>query len=403
LAEELKSYTRDLLLERSSGFCKSIATLLEQSKPNFDIEEVTTTLRTLLQYRGAYLSSGIQKLREISSTAAHISTQGIKSDHYPNSAPWTKYSVKSVNVKSRLKNYRKACSDARNREKLKPFVLLVVGEPGTGKSKFVESVVKSGWSPAVEITVDLSQATSLSAQLESAWKQLYLSRKGDEVSLLILEEFDSQVGERVEQYRQVLRPLWDAQSYVHDLGTITLGPYVAVCIMSKISNFAAARRLLARSDKGLDFLSRVDVVVEIPSFDRPATQLELVTTLLAQRFVGKPSAKISQLALWFLSWVDSGDNFRAITKALKTVSETANYIGFADLNLDPNLRRDFEILLLEFAQTDELTFEKFQEQDEEHWASSFERSGDVIKLIHSRPLTDAFKQEQGSPNPNHVS
>jgi hypothetical protein len=394
LAEELKAYTRDLLLERSLSFCASLQNLAETG--SFDaggsigLDMNALFLRVLLQYRGVYLAPGLRKLREISRTTQKLSSVGIETSHSPDSLPWRRYHQKCENVKKRLSDYRKACKDSRNREKVKPFVLLVVGQPGTGKSQFLEQVVKSGWMPSEEIVADLSQAHSLADQLEATWKRLYLSKKSEGICLLVLEEFDSQVGPRVEQYRQVLRPFWDAQSYVSDLGAISLGPYVAVCIMSKISSFAAARRMLASSDKGLDFLSRVDIVVEVPSFDKPTTQVELVFSALAHRFSGEPEVQISQLALWFLGWIDTGDNFRAITKALKTVSDRTLYLRFDDLNLDPGLRRDFDMLFIELSRIDETALNEFLHQKEEEFAFRFERKRGRIKLKSKRSLSKAF-------------
>jgi hypothetical protein len=397
LLDELRGYVRDILVERMPIFCEQVALLLEKKhgKKGVGLSLVTAaiSLKVLLQYHKVALGPGIRRLQAVDSAVRQIREMdlGVDGCYYPNSPRWRRYREKCESVGTRLGHYVEACSQSGKRDKLKPFVILVVGEPGTGKSQFVDSIVRPRLGTSTAIFADLSQSNSISRQLDSIWKVLHLRNKSG-IALLVLEEFDSEVGVKVEQYRQVLRPLWDAQSYVVDpdgVETVSLGPFVAVCVMSKIATFASARRILTHMDKGLDFLTRVDVVVEIPPFDSVKTQVELILASLGRR-ASRGNLRISQVALWFLGWLQTGDNFRAVSKALKNIGDSVECVSYEMLNVDPSWRLDFETLLMEFGQIENDRLKGLILLGQSDLSLEIRTTGRTLEFICTQCLGDAF-------------
>lgn len=356
---ELETYLHEILRRRYPALLGA----LDREQPN-SVHSMALGLNVLLLYRNVILLPSISKFKEIESVLASdfVAKQDRHGRYYPKSGRWSRYHAECTNLENRLRNYARAFSSSRRPHDLRPFLVLVVGPPGSGKSHFIDSVVKVGLFPDVgdrerkPITSNLAQAVSSNDHLDATWRMLHQSNKAG-IRLVVFEEFDSRVEGKLEQFRRVLDPLWDGNTQaINDGGfndpisTLNLGPYVAVCIMSKAHNLSSARKFLLTAEKGADFLSRIDSVIEIPSFDCLLSQLGLVTCAIGRRHArdGTSEVLVGEAVIWYLVWLDARDNFRSITKALKTVGDRKPSIEYCELNMDSLSRNRFEEALAEY-------------------------------------------------------
>jgi hypothetical protein len=165
--------------------------------------------------------------------------------------------------------------------------------------------------------------------------------------------------------------------------------------------------MLSGIEKGRDFLSRVDEVVEVQHLDSVDTQQELILVDLWRRY-GKPrnppAVRVSDAAIWLLSWVRTDANFRAISKIFKTIPPNADAVGYRQLNLSSDTRRDFEDAVMEVGR---VVMKRLQQVLSEEMRFGItlaaESKGDVLSLTReSQSLLDAL-QLPPPPTPRNGS
>lgn len=383
--EELRSYLLDVLFRRYPAFLEATRKGLD-NRELFTLHDIALCLHVTTLYFDVILGPGADVICRLDrALPSSGETNALESDdngayYPPGSRRWSQYQDECLNLQDRLRRYARAFlfSDP---SRMKPFLILVVGPPGAGKSFFVKTVVRKSLEEALKnaleaaaegaardkyslkpltsvlsIKSNLAQAASSDVHLDATWRTLFQSRASG-IRLVTLEEFDSKIEGKLEQFRRVLDPLWDAstQTIQHDafqepITDQDLGPYVAVCVMSKATNLSSARRFLLSAEKGADFLSRIDGVIEIPPFDRPETQLEMAIMALSDRIPEAGSLRVSEGAAFYLGWIEASDNIRSIAKALKTVGHRTDEVNYRSLNTGRVPRANFERALAEASQ-----------------------------------------------------
>jgi len=384
--DELQNYLLGVLYRRYPPFLAATcaATQAGNSKRLSD-HDIALCLHTLTLYLDVVLAPSAARIVRVEKATPNPSSRrelDLESNgaYYPSSDQWTHYKKECLNLAKRINNYAQAFL-ASESKRMKPFLILVLGPPGTGKSFFVKTVVKTsiegGLNEAlkgnkgygieslktvVQIKSNLAQAASSDTHLDATWRMLFQTKTSG-IRLVTLEEFDSRIEGKLEQFRRVLDPLWDGstQTIQHEAfqSPITdndLGPYVAVCIMSKVTNLSSARRFLLAAEKGADFLSRIDGVIEIPPFDCPETQLEMAVMAMWSHVSThsdprKSALKVSEGAAYFLGWIEANDNYRSIAKALKTIGHRHNEVKYQSLNTGRIPKAYFERALAEATQS----------------------------------------------------
>lgn len=344
--DALASYVRQIIrtrLPRTLSYVDGlpVGAVLESEEVESDLAMAALSLGVAVRAYAVYVDDAVARLKRVSSRLQAIQRAPLDFPdgelYFPESAAWQRYASELGRLRRRIRGY------VSSTEK-KPFVVLVVGRPGTGKSYISELIRAEAGNTGRLAFANLAEASDTASTLRGIWNELHANRKAG-INVAVLEEFDSVVGESVSQYRLALQPLWDGTTSGIAASTpsaepLRLGRFVAVCLMSKFSTLEETARALASADKGADFLSRVDVVVEVPGFDAPESQFDLSLVAISRR---APDVHVSELALWLIGSVDATHNFRTVTKTLKTAS--SDRIVTSDLNIEvPQADRFWEAL-----------------------------------------------------------
>lgn len=343
---------------------------------------------------------------------------------------WTEFAARVRDTVAIVEKY-KECTDAGVKVNTRPLLFAVVGPPGAGKSELQEAIKRA---LSIEndsvVSVDFGQAQSVTQVLNGAWQGLE-SVKGPK--LLVCEEFDSKVGLSPEQYRYALTPFYSSEAARYDgigsgaaelapeeqgprphVSTRKLGGFVALCIFSTVHDAASVRRMLSQIEKGADFLSRIDAIIEVPPIQSARDQVYLAVPTICHELLGparrQPNIQerggnvpeefieLERRAWIFMGWIEPTANRRTLSKLIKTAKKTGT-VRFEDLNADDRSRSEFQLVEELVAIDENKSRDNTRDRVEEiRFARSTNTTGDVSIRI---TIVEAA-QEQTAAQANHV-
>ena len=248
----------------------------------------------------------------------------------------------------------------------RPFNIVLIAEPGSGKSHFMKSFVKSLSNAKIgkqEIDIVPFNMTNVDDK-NSLLQPLELVRNlkaSDKIPILFLDEFDSSPN----NYSLLLPILWDGEYYT-SRGQIKLGKMITVIAgsnkdikdifenMKKMKSEIYFDKELKKKFNGtkiVDLLSRINgMFLEIPSLDiknktrnRLVDKICITISILEKRF-GEELTLIPSSLLRFIAFHKFRFGVRSISNIVNNISD-----GFLHIN---QLRSQAELLPL----TDEHVF-----------------------------------------------